>query len=71
MNRDRDRVAIGDDLTITLSGRVVDVAYANGEIKWVRIESPKGASKLFFPSQWADFTFTAIPDEDFKARWSA
>lgn len=71
MNRDRDRVAIGDDLTVAFSGRVVDVSYANGEVRWVRLQSPKGHTKLLFPDQFPDFTFTVIPDEDFKARWSA
>lgn len=65
MNRDLDRVRKGDDVLLTFSGRVADVVYNQntGEIAHVRIESPEGASKVFFPSQFRDFTMSAIPDD--------
>jgi hypothetical protein len=72
MNRDRDQITKGDDAIISLSGRVADVHYAaDGSLEFVRIESPQGVSRLFYPRHFRDFTVAAIPDEDFKARWSA
>ena len=72
MNREKDAIQIGDDVIISVVGRVVDVHYkANGTVDFLSIEAPNGARKLFFPQHFRDMTISALPDEDFKARWSA